>query len=255
MESFKEFLMTFSKTTRFLVVLFSFALTFAGVQPACAKWGELLDTLKKATGQDDGLSTGEIVDGLKEALEIGTDNAVKLVGKEGGYSRNPEIKIPLPGSVEKVQGMLRALGYGSQLDEFDKSMNRAAEVAAPKAKAIFWDSIKEMSFTDARKILDGGDMAATDYLKEKSSGELEEVFRPIIHNAMGEVGVTQKYQALSEPIQNLPFAQGAVPDLDGYVTDGALNGLFYMLGQEEKKIRQNPAARATDLLKKVFGGS
>lgn len=244
-----------SKRTGFFIVTCSLVLIFAGVQPACANWGDLFDTLKKATGQDDGLSTGEIVDGLKEALEIGTDNAVKLVGKEGGYSLNPEIKIPLPGSVEKVQGMLRALGYGSQLDEFDKSMNRAAEVAAPKAKTIFWDSIKEMSFTDARKILDGGDMAATNYLKEKSSGQLEEVFRPIIHNAMGEVGVTQRYQALSKPIENLPFAQGAVPDLDGYVTDGALKGLFYMLGQEEKKIRENPAARATDLLKKVFGGS
>lgn len=247
--------MTSSKTTWFLVVFFSFALIFTGGQPACAKWGELLDTLKKATGQGGSLSTGEIVDGLKEALEIGTDNAVKLVGKEGGYSRNPEIKIPLPGSVEKVQGMLRALGYGSQLDAFDKSMNRAAEVAAPKAKAIFWDSIKQMSFTDAKGILDGGDMAATNYLREKSAGQLEAVFRPIIHKAMGEVGVTQRYQALSKPIENLPFAQGAVPDLDGYVTDGALNGLFYMLGQQEKKIRQNPAARGTELLKKVFGGS
>lgn len=237
------------------MVLFSFVLVFAGLEPAHAKWGELLDSLKKVSGQDDGLSTGEIVDGLKEALEIGTDNAVKTVGKEGGYSSNPEIKIPLPGSVEKVQGMLRALGYGPQLDEFDKSMNRAAEVAAPKAKAIFWDSIKQMSFSDGRKILDGGDMAATNYLEEKSSGQLEEAFRPIIHKAMDEVGVTRKYQALSQPLENIPFAKGTVPDLDGYVTDGALKGLFHMLGLEEKKIRENPAARATDLLKKVFGGS
>ncbi len=247
--------MAFSKAIRFFMVVFSAVLIFAGVQPTHAKWGEFLDSLKKATGQDDGLSTGEIVDGLKEALEIGTDNAVKMVGKTGGYSSNPAIKIPLPGSVEKIQGMLRTLGYGPQLDEFDKSMNRAAEVAAPKAKAIFWDSIKGMSFTDARKILDGGDMAATNYLKEKSAAQLEEAFRPIIHNAMGEVGVTRKYQALSQPIESIPFAKGAVPDLDGYVTDGAMKGLFYMLGQEEKKIRENPAARATDLLKKVFGGS
>ena len=247
--------MGFSKAVRFFMVLFSFVLIFAGLEPVHAKWGELLDSLKKVSGQDDGLSTGEIVDGLKEALEIGTDNAVKTVGKEGGYSSNPEIKIPLPGSVEKVQGMLRALGYGPQLDEFDKSMNRAAEVAAPKAKAIFWDSIKQMSFSDGRKILDGGDMAATNYLEEKSSGQLEEAFRPIIHKAMGEVGVTRKYQALSQPLENIPFAKGTVPDLDGYVTDGALKGLFHMLGLEEKKIRENPAARATDLLKKVFGGS
>ncbi|MCG6880044.1 MAG: DUF4197 domain-containing protein [Deltaproteobacteria bacterium] len=228
---------------------------FQGLEAAATDWGGLLDTVKKAAGQNESLSTGEIADGLKEALEIGTENAVKAVGKTGGYTDNSEIKIPLPGSIEKVRGMLTALGYGSQVDEFDRSMNRAAEIAAPKAKAIFWDSIKQMTFSDAKGILNGGDTAATDYLKKKSSGHLEEVFRPIIHNAMGEVGVTRKYQALAQPLENIPFAKGTVPDLDGYVTDGALKGLFYMLGQEEKKIRENPAARATDLLKKVFGGS
>ncbi len=247
------------KPSVFIATLFSLFLLLTGFRPVhAADWGDLMNTVKKATeatGQGDSLSTGEIVDGLKEALEVGTDKAVKAVGQKGGYLDNPKIRIPLPGSIEKVRGMLKALGYGSQVDEFDKSMNRAAEIAAPKAKAIFWESIKQMSFSDAKGILNGGDMAATNYLKEKSSGHLEEVFRPIIHNAMGEVGVTKRYQGLSKPLESLPFARGAVPDLDGYVTDGALNGLFYMLGQEEKKIRENPAARATDLLKKVFGGS
>lgn len=244
--------MSFKKT--WLVIL-PLLMVFQGLEAAATDWGELLDTVKKATGQNKSLSTGEIVDGLKEALEIGTENAVKAVGKTGGYTDNRKIKIPLPGSIEKVRGMLTALGYGSQVDEFDRSMNRAAEIAAPKAKAIFWDSIKQMTFFDAKGILNGGDTAATDYLKKKSSGHLEEVFRPIIHNAMGEVGVTRKYQDLAQPLETIPFAKGTVPDLDGYVTDGALKGLFYMLGQEEKKIRENPAARATDLLKKVFGGS
>jgi len=243
------------KKTWLVILILPMLLIFQGLAVSAANWGELLNTVKEVTGQSSGLSTGEIVDGLKEALEIGTDNAVKAVGKTGGYTDNPNIKIPLPGSIEKVRGMLKAMGYGTQVEEFDNSMNRAAEIAAPKAKAIFWDSIKEMSFSDAKGILNGGDTAATDYLKKKSSGHLEEVFRPIIHNAMGEVGVTRKYQDLSKPIENIPFAKGTVPDLDGYVTDGALNGLFYMLGQEEKKIRENPAARATDLLKKVFGGS
>jgi len=237
------------------LVILPLMMIFQGVEASAADWGDLLNTVKQVTGQNEGLSTGEIVDGLKEALEVGTDNAVKAVGKTGGYTDNPNIKIPLPGSLEKVRGMLKTLGYGPQVEEFDRSMNRAAEIAAPKAKAIFWDSIKEMSFSDAKGILNGGDTAATDYLKQKSSGHLEEVFRPIIHDAMGEVGVTRKYQDLAQPLEKIPFAKGTVPDLDGYVTDGALNGLFYMLGQEEKKIRENPAARATDLLKKVFGGS
>ncbi len=246
--------MTLNRSSLVILVL-PMLLIFQGLEASAANWGDLLNTVKEVAGQNDTLSTGEIVDGLKEALEIGTDNAVKTVGKPGGYTDNPKIKIPLPGSIEKVRGMLNAMGYGSQVEAFDKSMNRAAEIAAPKAKAIFWDSIKEMTFSDAKSILNGGDTAATDYLEKKSSGHLEEVFRPIIHNAMGEVGVTRKYQDLSKPLENIPFAKGAVPDLDGYVTDGALNGLFYMLGQEEKKIRENPAARATDLLKKVFGGS
>jgi hypothetical protein len=240
---------------RLILALLPLFLMFPLWEAGGADWGQLLDTVKQVTGQSDGLSTGEIVDGLKEALEIGTENAVKEVGRAGGYTDNPKIKIPLPGSIEKVRGMLKVMGYGSQVDAFDNSMNRAAEIAAPKAKAIFWDSIKQMTFTDAKGILNGGDTAATDYLRKKSSSHLEEVFRPVIHNAMGEVGVTRKYQDLTKPIQDLPFAEGSVTDLDGYVTDGALNGLFYMLGQEEKKIRQNPAARGTELLKKVFGGS
>ena len=246
--------MSFEKC-RLVILVLPLLFFFQGLEASATDWRALLDTVTKAAGQNERLSTGEIVDGLKEALEIGTENAVEAVGKTGGYADNPEIKIPLPGSIEKVRGMLTALGYGSQVDAFDKSMNRAAEIAAPKAKAIFWDSIKQMTITDAKGILDGGDTAATDYLKKKSSAHLEEVFRPIIHNAMGEVGVTRKYQDLAQPLESIPFAKGTVPDLDGYVTDGALNGLFYMLGQEEKKIRENPAARATDLLKKVFGGS
>ncbi len=238
-----------------VLLMLPFLLILTGPGAMGANWGELLDTFNKVTGKSDGLQTKEIADGLKEALEIGTENAVNEVGRLGGYTDNPKIRIPLPGSIEKVRGVLKTLGYGSQVDAFDRSMNRAAEIAAPKAKAIFWDSIKEMSFSDARGILNGGNTAATDYLKRKSSNQLEEAFRPIVHKAMAEVGVTRQYQELAQPLKNLPFVKGAVPDLDGYVTDGALNGLFYMLGQEEKKIRENPAARATDLLKKVFSGS
>jgi len=243
------------KTARLVCVVVFTGLMVAGVQPVRGDWNKLLDTIKTAVGEGNGLSTGEIVSGLKEALEVGTGKAVETVGKEGGYSLDPEIKIPLPGSVQKIQGILKAMGYGSQLEAFDKSMNRAAEVAAPVAKAILWDSIKKMTLTDAKGVQEGGDTAATEYLKDKSSGRLTEVFRPIVHGAMSEVGVTSKYQELSEPIQNLPLGEDFNLNLDDYVTAGALKGLFYKLGQEEKKIRQDPAARGTELLKKVFGGS
>jgi len=243
------------KTARLVCIVVFTGFMVAGVQPVHGDWNKLLDNIKTAVGEADGLSTGEIVSGLKEALEVGTGKAVETVGKEGGYFLDPEIKIPLPGSVQKIQGILKAMGYGSQLEAFDKSMNRAAEVAAPEAKAIFWDSIKKMTFSDAKGILQGGDTAATEYLKDKSSGRLTEVFRPIVHGAMSEVGVTSKYQELSEPIQNLPLGEDFNLNLDDYVTAGALKGLFYKLGQEEKKIRQDPAARGTELLKKVFGGS
>lgn len=243
------------KTARFLCVVLFTGLMIAGVQPVHGGWDQLLNTLKTTVGEGSGLSTGEIVSGLKEALEVGTGKAVETVGKKGGYLLDPEIKIPLPESVQKIQGVLKAMGYGSQMEAFDKSMNRAAEVAAPQAKAIFWDSIKKMTFSDAKGILQGGDTAATEYLKDKSSARLTEVFRPIVHGAMSEVGVTSKYQELSESIKNLPFTESLKLNLDDYVTAGALKGLFYKLGQEEKKIRQDPAARGTELLKKVFGES
>ena len=231
------------------------ALCIVCSQSVAGQFDSFLNSLKQAAGQSSTLSTDEMVSGLKEALEVGTGKAVAVLEKPGGYSLNPQVKIPLPESVEKIKGVLQAVGYGPQLEAFDKSMNTAAEAAAPKAKAIFLDSIKKMSISDAGKIIKGSDTAATDYLREKSSTSLTEVFRPIIHDSMSQVGTTSKYQALTQQIQSLPFTEGLNLDLDDYVTDGALKGLFFMLGQEEMKIRQDPAARSTELLKKVFGSA
>ena len=200
-----------------------------------------------------GLTNDEIIKGLKEALEVGTKNAVQTVSKTDGYFNNPLIKIPLPENVQKVEKLLRTTGFSDQVDEFVLSMNRAAERAAPEAKTIFWDAIKQMTFTDARGILEGQDNAATQYFKEKTSGRLQEVFKPITRQAMSEVGTTSKYQSLDAKIKTIPFANKVSFDLDQYVTDKALDGLFLMLAEEELKIRQNPTARTTDLLKKVFG--
>jgi hypothetical protein len=149
--------------------------------------------------------------------------------------------------------MLRAVGYGEQVDAFDLSMNRAAEKAAPVARDMFVDAIKQMSFGDAQKILAGGDNAATLYLKEKTGPALSQAFKPIVRESMGTAGVTQAYQALEAKTSAVPFAQLVSFDLDQYVTDQSLEGLFWMLGQEEAKIRQDPAARVTGLLQEVFG--
>jgi hypothetical protein len=227
---------------------------FVAHAPAAhAAFGDIFEGAKKILGLDTGLSTDTIVRGLKEALQIGTGNAVETVSKLGGYSGNPRIKIPLPDSVRKAETILRTVGFGSKLDEFELSMNKAAEQAAPEAKSIFWDAIKQMSFPDARKILEGRDNEATLYFKDKTHGRLYEVFKPVVKQAMSRVGVTRRYQELDDKLGSMPFTEKLGLDLDDYVTNGALKGLFHMVAEEEKKIRQNPAARVTDLLKEVFG--
>ena len=239
---------------RILFVLFGvlsiwvFSTTFVG-----AGFQDILKGAQKMLGTSDSISESEIVEGLKQALEIGTGKAVDLVSKTGGYYNNPEIKIPLPGSVQKAEKLLRGVGFGSKVDAFELSMNNAAERAAPEAKSIFWDAIKKMKIDDAKKILNGGDDEATLFFKDKTYGRLQEIFEPIVKESMGEVGVTRTYQDLNAKVEKIPFADSLNVDLDQYVTDGALNGLFQMLAEEEKKIRSDPAARVTDLLKKVFG--
>ncbi len=152
-----------------------------------------------------------------------------------------------------MEKLLRTAGYGPQVDAFDLSMNRAAEQAATEAKPIFWDAIKQMTFDDARRILDGKDNEATLYFRDKTENRLKEIFKPIVHKTMSRVGVTRRYQELDGAVRSIPFAGNLSFDLDQYVTDGALDGLFLMLAEEERKIRQDPAARVTDLLKEVFG--
>ena len=202
------------------------------------------------TGQDD----STVVSGLKEALSIGTGNAVTSTSKLDGYFKNQMIKVLLPENIQTMAGVLGKLGYQKQVDDFILSMNRAAEKAAPKAKAYFVDAIKQMSFDDARKILGGGDTAATDYFKSKTSGKLFNEFKPVVSKSMNDVGVTKSYKEMTGKYTSaVPFASLESLDLDQYVTNKALDGLFYMVGQEEKKIRTDPAARVTDLLRKTFG--
>jgi hypothetical protein len=191
--------------------------------------------------------------GLKEALSIGTENAVKSVSRLDGYFRNEAIKILLPDKLQQAADMIGKLGYQKQVDNLVLTMNRAAEAAAPKAKAMFVQAIKEMTFDDTRQILQGGDTAATEYFKGKTRGKLYTEFKPVVTTNMDKVGAAKAYKDFTAPAQAIPFASKDSMDLDHYVTNKALDGLFIMVGEEERKIRTDPAARVTDLLKKVFG--
>ena len=238
---------------RFFVILsLSVVLGLAPSPSESSQWDDLFKDLKKTLGGQS-LSEDEIAKGLKEALQVGTAKAVEKVSQVNGYFNNPKIRIPLPESVQKTEKLIRAAGFGPKIDEFELSMNRAAERAAPGAKSLFWDAIKQMSFGDAKKILNGRENEATLYFQEKTSPRLREIAKPIVRDAMSEVGVTRSYQELDRTVRTIPFAGSYSFDLDQYVTDKALNGLFLMLAEEEKKIRENPAARTTELLQKVFG--
>lgn len=219
--------------------------------PASAQLDQLLKGL--GIGQPSGLSEAKIGSGLKEALKVGTENSVKLTGRVDGYFMNQAIKILMPEKLQTLEQGLRLVGYGPQVDEFILSMNRAAERAAPQAKQIFWDAIGEMTFDDARKILNGSQTAATEYFRSKTTDTLAGAFRPVVDRTMNEVGVTRQYKALVARYQAIPFVKSETVDIDQYVVTKSLDGLFLVLGEEERKIRTDPAARATDLLKEVFG--
>ena len=230
------------------------ALVFAGAVTVQAGLNDMLKKVQESVLPQAGPSDSEIISGLKQALEVGTANAVQRVSAFDGYYKNPNIKIPLPEQVRQVEKILRTTGFGGHVDQFELSMNRAAEKAAPEAKRIFVNAIKDMRFEDAKRIWKGRENEATLYFKEKTLVELQTTFKPIARNAMSEVGVTDSYQRLDDRVRRIPFADRLSFDLDQYVTDKALDGLFFMVAAEEKKIRENPAARVTDLLKKVFGG-
>lgn len=218
-------------------------------------YGGVLDEITKGGGALPKGSTndGTMVSGLKEALSIGTENAVRSVSRTDGYFGNQAIKILMPGELQKVADILKKVGYQKEVDAFILSMNRAAEKSAPQAASIFGGAVKEMTFEDARGILSGGDTAATEYFKRKTHDKLYSAFKPIVSSSVNEVGATRAYKEMMGKYETVPLMKKESMDLDHYVTDKALDGLFYMVGQEEKKIRTDPAARVTDLLKTVFG--
>ncbi len=199
------------------------------------------------------LDTGTIVAGLKEALEQGTTRGVAALGRAGGYLDNPRVRIPAPDELRKTEQLLRKVGAGRYADQFIVSLNRAAEAAAPQATSVFIEVIRKMSIQDAVGILKGADNAATQYFRRHSEAQLTAAFRPIVARATDRVGVTARYKQLLKAARGVGVIDARDLDLDAYVTRIALDGLYLMIAQEEKRIRQDPVARTTELLKKVFG--
>lgn len=217
---------------------------------------ELVNEVITRNNQSGSLDNNTVVKGLKEALATGTERAVKEVARPDGYFGNELIKIMLPAKLQQAASIAGQLGYQQQVDELIVSMNRAAEKAAPIAAGFFGDAIRQMTVEDAKGILNGGDKAATSFFEKKTRGQLVEAFKPKVSSIMSEVGTARAYQDLIGKYQTAPLASMlGVPslDIDDYVTGKALDGLFIMVGEEEKKIRTNPAAQTTDLLRNVFG--
>ncbi|MBZ0165461.1 MAG: DUF4197 domain-containing protein [Candidatus Omnitrophica bacterium] len=210
--------------------------------------GEQTETLTSGK-----LSDSKIGQGLKEALKVGITNAVEKVSQTDGYLNNENIKLLLPDKLQKLEKGLRMVGFDEQLDEFILSMNRAAESAAPQARDIFLDSLFDMSIDDAQKIYRGKPTAATDYFRKTAYDRLHKAFQPSVEDSLRKYDVTAKYKVLLDKYATLPFTKNfPAPDIDDYVVGKSLDGLFEVLGQEEQKIRTDPAARVTDLLREVF---
>ena len=221
--------------------------------PASAQFDKVLKGLGNLPSVGGGLSDAKIGSGLQEALKVGTENAVVQTSSVDGFLLNKAIKILMPKTLRNIEKPLRLVGYGPKIDEFVVGMNRAAEKAVPFAKQIFWDAIGQMTFDDVKKILNGSDTAATDYFKSKTTKNLQAAFLPSVTDVMNQVGVNRQYNDLIGKYKDVPFSKNIVFDVNQYVTEKATDGVFFVVGQEEKKIRTNPAARVSDLLKEVFG--
>jgi hypothetical protein len=227
------------------------------VSLCCSAQAQLDQILRKADESlnqrnTSGLSNDKIIAGLKQALQVSTGKAVAVTGKPDGFLKNQAIKILLPPKLKTVGAGMRMIGMGAQVDELEVGMNRAAEQATPFAKQIFLNAVKKMTFDDARKILTGGDTAATMYFQRTSSDQLSTAFTPIVQRSMKNVGVVQQYSRVLASAPGGSALAGQF-DLNKYVVGKTLDGLFLILGEEEKKIRKNPAAQTTTLLREVFG--
>lgn len=216
-----------------------------------------LDRLKGVFGgseqQSETLGAEEVRGGLKEALLVGTENVVGRLGATDGFNLDPAVHIPLPGQLEQVRSYLGKIGMDSSLADLELRLNRAAEIATPKAKALFVDAIREMTLDDAMGILRGPDDAATQYFRSKMSGPLGVEMKPVVDESLADAGVVQAYDSVMGRYNAIPFAPKVDADLSDYVVQKGMDGIFYYLAKEEAAIRSDPAARTTELLRRVFG--
>jgi hypothetical protein len=239
-------------------------LLLTATESSAQQWRDLVKGVVKQAGSTksntgngvslSSLSNTDIVAALRQALEIGAQNAGSRLNAVNGFFGNAMIKVLMPPEAQKVESTLRSFGFGQVVDKAILSMNRAAEDAAGKAAPIFINAIKSMNIQDGINILKGGNGAATTYLRSSTTGALTQAFRPVIQNSLSKVGATAYWGDVMRIYNGLPTTRNKInPDLTAYVTERALNGLFVSIADEEAKIRTNPASRVTDLLKKVFG--
>lgn len=229
-----------------------FILIFLYAGCSSSQISQTLGEVNKALELEQPLTTAEVGEGLKEALIKGISNGSDLASRVDGYFKNPKIKIPFPPEAKKVEDKLRQLGFDKDVDRFIMTLNRGAEEAAKEAKPIFVTAIKSMTIQDAWGILKGEPDAATQYLKRTTSIQLREKFKPVIKDALTKVNATKYYGDIVNTYNQVPFVQDVNPNLDDYATDKAMEGLFLLISEEERKIREDPLARTTDLLKRVF---
>lgn len=209
--------------------------------------------MTQALAQLDRISSKEAAAGLKAALEKGSQAAVATLGRSDGFFGNPQVKIPLPDSLERAEKLMRRFGMGRHADDLILTMNRAAEAAVPEARKLFVDAVRKMPLQDAKDILQGGDTAGTEYFRRSTQAELRKRFLPIVKQATAKVGLAQQYNEYAEKGAALGLVKKEDANLDDYVTQKALDGLFFMVAEEEKRIRKDPVGAGTAIIRKVFG--
>ena len=199
------------------------------------------------------LSLSDIAQGLRDALKVGSERVVGQVGAQDGFNADPEIHIPLPENMQRVQRALSRVGLSSMVDDLELKLNRAAEAAAPRAKQLFWDALAEMTLDDVQAIYKGPKDAATQYFRQTMSDPLRETMRPVVDDTLEQVGAVKAYDTTMARYKDIPFVPDVKADLSDHVLERALDGLFLYLAREEAAIRDQPVKRTTDILKKVFG--
>lgn len=249
--------MTHSRSRSIIIMVALVATLFSSTSHAGWDLSEIQKRLSKnpetTAPSKISFSNDDAVRALKEALKLGADHAVDLASRVDGYYGNTRIRIPFPPDAQKVMAAAEAIGMKQQVDDFVRSLNRAAEEAAKKAAPIFINAITTMTIQDGIAIVSGPKNSATKYLQRKTSAQLARAFRPVVQQAIEQVQVTKYWTPLVTTYNKVPFVQKVNPDLAAYVTDRGLSGLFTLIGDEERKIRENPAARTTDILQRVFG--